>query len=174
MGLVLCFIQINGGNERGEYAWLYFGDVWLKYLDRTNIFSCARNLYNFLNEGIDKKKKKKKKRISTWLLLPHLDLIYFCDMTEWLQAKTRLLTRTQVLPIHTISCHTKNSTKPAGLYLSSKSMSFILIQSHFALILRYNYWRSTVLFASGNKWKKSLTLISAQLEDTCFSIVICL
>ena len=48
MGLVQCFIQINGGNERGEYAWLYFGDVWLKYLDGTNIFSCARNLYNFL------------------------------------------------------------------------------------------------------------------------------
>ena len=106
----------------------------------------------------------KKKRISTWLLLPHLDLIYFCDMTEWLQAKRRLLPRTQVFPIHTISCHTKNSTKPAGLYLSSKSMSFILIQSHFALILRYNCWRSTVLFASGNKWKKSLTLISAQLD----------
>ena len=126
------------------------------------IFFLALETYTtFFNEGIDKQQKK---RISTWLLVPHLDLIYFFDMTEWLQAKRRLLPRTQVLPIHTISCHTKNSTKPAGLYLSSKSMSFILIKSHFVLILRYNYWHSTVLFASGSKWKKSLTLISAQLD----------
>ena len=131
------------------------------------IFFLALETYaTFFNEGIDKqtKKKKKEKRISIWLLLPHLNLIYFCDMTEWLQAKRRLLPCTQVLPIHTISCHTKNSTKPAGLYLSSKSMSFILIQSHFVLKLRYNYWRSTVLFARGNKWKKSLTLIFLQLD----------
>lgn len=27
VGLAMCFVQINGGEERGEIAWLHFGDV---------------------------------------------------------------------------------------------------------------------------------------------------
>ena len=51
--------------------------------------------------------------------------ISFCDMTEWLQAKTRLLSCTQAI-VHTyyIMSHQKSPTT-AGLYLSNKSMSYI-------------------------------------------------
>lgn len=27
VGLIMCFVQINGEKERGEIVWLYFGDV---------------------------------------------------------------------------------------------------------------------------------------------------
>ena len=51
-------------------------------------------------------------------------------MTEWLQAKTRLLSCTQAI-VHTyyIMSH-QNSPTTAGLYLSNKSMSYILIKGH--------------------------------------------
>ena len=26
-GLVMCFVQINGGEERGAIAWLHFGNI---------------------------------------------------------------------------------------------------------------------------------------------------
>lgn len=41
------------------------------------------------------------------------------------------------LPLHAISRHTKNSPTPADLYLINKSMSFLLIKSHFVQILQH-------------------------------------
>ena len=131
------------------------------------IFFLALETYTtFFNEGIDKQKTKNKKKKE----YPH-DYYYhnyiwfiFAKWQNGYKQRHDSYHALKWLPIHTISCHTKNSTKPAGLYLSSKSMSFILIKSHFVLTLRYNYWRNTVLFARGSKWKKSLTLISVQLD----------
>ena len=40
------------------------------------------------------------------------------------------------LPLHAISRHTKNSPTPADLYLINKSMTFLLIKSHFVQILQ--------------------------------------
>ena len=58
-------------------------------------------------------------------------------MTEWLQAKRGLLPCTPVIANTCYIISHQNSPRPAGLYLSNKSMSFILIQSHLVLILQY-------------------------------------
>ena len=54
----MCFIQINGVKGKRRMCVTILGKLaWLKYSNRTDIFSCARNLSSFLNKGIDKEDK---------------------------------------------------------------------------------------------------------------------
>ena len=54
----MCFIQINGGKERGEYAWLFWGRWHGLSIQIGLKSSLAPEIYQaFFNKGIDKEDK---------------------------------------------------------------------------------------------------------------------
>ena len=56
--LIMCFIQINGGKERGEYAWLFWGRWHGLSIQIGLTSSLAPEIYQaFFNKGIDKEDK---------------------------------------------------------------------------------------------------------------------
>ena len=62
-------IQINGGKERGECAWLFWGR-WHGLSLQTGQTSLAPEIYQtFFNEGIDKENKNTHILIFTYLLI---------------------------------------------------------------------------------------------------------
>ena len=68
--LVMWFIQINGGKERGECAWLFWGR-WHGLSLQTGQTSLAPEIYQtFFNEGIYKENKNTHRLILTVKVAP--------------------------------------------------------------------------------------------------------
>ena len=56
--LIMCFIEINGGKERGECAWLFWGRWHGLSIQVGQTSSLAPEIYQvFFNKGIDKEDK---------------------------------------------------------------------------------------------------------------------
>ena len=83
--LVMWFIQINGGKERGGVCVTILGKLtWFESSDWTDIFSCVRNLSNFFfNEGIDKENKNTHIIILTVKVAPSVMMGWDGIKTDW-------------------------------------------------------------------------------------------
>ena len=82
--LVMWFIQINGGKERGESAWLFWGRWHGLSLQTGQTSSLTLEIYQtFFNEGIDEKNKNTHILIITVRVAP--SVMMGCDgiKTVW-------------------------------------------------------------------------------------------
>ena len=82
--LVMWFIQINGGKERGECAWLFWGRWHGLSLQTGQTSSLAPEIYQtFFNEGIDKENKNTHILIITVKVAPSVMIGWDGIKTVW-------------------------------------------------------------------------------------------